>query len=130
MNKHVCRTIYQHRKFQAIFKTFESAINLKKIDLILYSIRRPFFNTTISAITSFETIKAPTSFPGFPPTSPYGAMLRSERERHPGWVFSRGPRTKLIPRKESFVSQFFCLVHFHRSRNNRKGKTDLLSLQL
>ena len=56
--------------------------------------------------------------------------LRSERERHPGWVWSRGPRTKLIPREESFVSQFFCLVRFHRSRNDRKGKTDLLSFQL
>ena len=53
-----------------------------------------------------------------------------ERERHPGWVWSRGPRTKLIPREESFVSKFFGLVRFHRSRNERKGKTDLLSLQL
>ena len=50
--------------------------------------------------------------------------------RDPGWVWSRGPRTKLIPREESFVSQFFCLVRFHRSRNDRKGKADLLSLQL
>ena len=56
--------------------------------------------------------------------------LRSGRERDPGWVWSRGPRTKLIPREESFVSQFFCLVRFHHSRNDRKGKTDLLSLQL
>ena len=38
--------------------------------------------------------------------------------------------TKLSPMEESFVSQFFCLVRFHRSRNDRKGKTDLLSLQL
>ena len=57
-----------------------------------------------------------------------------ERERDPGWVWSRDPRTKLIPREESFVSQFFCLVRFHRSRqgsrSDRKGKTDLLSLQL
>ena len=30
--------------------------------------------------------------------------LRSERERDPGWVWSRGPRTKLIPMEESFVS--------------------------
>ena len=30
-----------------------------------------------------------------------------ERERDPGWVWSRGPRTKLIPSEESFVSQFF-----------------------
>ena len=56
--------------------------------------------------------------------------LRSGRERDPGWVWSRGPRTKLIPREESIVSRFFCLVRFHRSRNDRKGKTDLLSLQL
>ena len=27
-------------------------------------------------------------------------------------------------------SFFFCLVRFHRSRNDRKGKTDFLSLQL
>ena len=53
----------------------------------------------------------------------------TERERDPGWVWSRGPTTKLIPREESFVTQFFCLVRFHRSRNDRKGKTDLLSLQ-
>ena len=54
----------------------------------------------------------------------------SALKRDPGWVWSRGPRTKLIPREESFVSQFFCLVRFHRSRNDRKGKTDLLSFQL
>ena len=53
-----------------------------------------------------------------------------ERERDPGWVWSRGPRTKLIPREESFVLNFFVKVRFHRSRNDRKGKTDLLSLQL
>ena len=60
MNEHVCKTIYQHRRFQAILKTFQSAINLKK-KLIWYqtcSIRRPFFNTTTSAITSFETLRA------------------------------------------------------------------------
>ena len=57
-----------------------------------------------------------TSFPGFSPTRPFGA-----RERERPW---------LVPREESFVSQFFCLVRFHRSRNDRKGKTDLLSLQL
>ena len=67
-----------------------------------------------------------TSFPGFSPTR----SLRSERERDPGWVWSRGPRKKLIPREESFVSHFFCLVRFHRSCNDRKGKTDLLSFQL
>ena len=32
--------------------------------------------------------------------------LQSERERDPGWVWSRGHRTKLIPREESFVSQY------------------------
>ena len=54
-----------------------------------------------------------------------------ERERDPGQVWSRGSRTKLIPREESFVSQlFFCLVRFHRSHNDRKGEIDLLSLQL
>ena len=33
--------------------------------------------------------------------------LKSERERDPGWVWSRGPRTKLILREESFVPQIF-----------------------
>ena len=32
--------------------------------------------------------------------------LRSERQRDPGWVWSRGSRTNKIPREESFVSQF------------------------
>ena len=53
-----------------------------------------------------------------------------ERERDPDWVWSHGSRTKLILRKESFVSQFFCPVRFHCSHNDRKGKIDLLSLQL
>ena len=44
-----------------------------------------------------------TSFPGFSPIRHYGAR---ERERDPGWVWSRGSRTKLILREESFVSQF------------------------
>ena len=48
--------------------------------------------------------------------------VRSGRERDPDLVWSRGPRTKLIPREESFVSQLFCLVRFHRSRNNRKAR--------
>ena len=61
--------------------------------------------------------------------------LRSERERErerdPGWVWSRGSSANLlIPREEPFVSQFFCLVRFHRSHNDRKSKIDLLSLQL
>ena len=55
---------------------------------------------------------------------PYGA-----RE----WGWSHGSRTKLIVREESFVSQLFirnfCLVCPHRSRNDRKSKVDLLSLQ-
>ena len=72
-----------------------------------------------------------TSFPGFSPTRPYGARERErERERDPDWVWSHGSRTKLILRKESFVSQFFCPVRFHCSHNDRKGKIDLLSLQL
>ena len=29
-----------------------------------------------------------------------------ERERDPGWVWSHGHRKKLIPREESFVSQY------------------------
>ena len=54
----------------------------------------------------------------------------SERARDPGWFWSRGSRTKLIPREESFVSQLFCLARFHCSQNDRKSKIDLLTLQL
>ena len=32
--------------------------------------------------------------------------LRSDREKDPGWVCSRGSRAKLILREEPFVSQF------------------------
>ena len=41
-----------------------------------------------------------TSFPGFSPTR------QSDREKDPGWVCSRGFRTKLILREEPFVPQF------------------------
>ena len=43
--------------------------------------------------------------------------LRSERERDPGKRWSRGSRTKLILREESFVSHCFCLVYSQRSRH-------------
>ena len=47
--------------------------------------------------------------------------LRSKRETDPCWVWSRGSKTKLILREESFVSQILCLVHamiarFHKSK--------------
>ena len=35
-----------------------------------------------------------------------------ERERHPGWIWSHVSRTKLILRKESFVSQFCAWLVF------------------
>ena len=54
--------------------------------------------------------------------------LRSERERDPGKRWSRGSRTKLILREESFVSRFFCLVYSQRSRSDRNSKIDLLTL--
>ena len=101
----------------------------------------------------FENIFARIShskrdFNGFPDSSvflgqdfgqprPQGSLLpvpterERERERDPGWVWSRGSSANLlIPREEPFVSQFFCLVRFHRSHNDRKSKIDLLSLQL
>ena len=54
--------------------------------------------------------------------------LRSERERDPGKRRSRGSRTKLILREESFVSHFFCLVYSQHSRSDRNSKIDLLTL--
>ena len=43
-----------------------------------------------------------TSFPGFSPTRP----TERERMRDPGKRWSRGSRTKLFLREESFVSHF------------------------
>ena len=43
-----------------------------------------------------------TSFPGFSPTRP----TKRERERDPGKRWSRGFRTKLFLKEESFVSHF------------------------
>ena len=46
----------------------------------------------------------------------HGSLLpvpaERERERDPGWVWSRGSRTKLIPMEESFVSQIFFVWFF------------------
>ena len=62
--------------------------------------------------------------------------LRSEREREreretlDGFGHVAPAQNLLIPREEPFVSQFFCLVRFLRSHNDRKSKIDLLSLQL
>ena len=58
--------------------------------------------------------------------------LRSERERETlvGFGLVAPAQNLLIPREEPFVSQFFCLVRFLRSLNDRKSKIDLLSLQL
>ena len=61
-------------------------------DIILQSAQK---NTSTQTIT--------TSFPGFSPTRP----LERERERDPGKRWSRGSRTKLFLREESFVSHFF-----------------------
>ena len=52
--------------------------------------------------------------------------LRSERERDPGKRWSRGFRTKLFLREESFVSHFFC--HVYSPRSDRNSKIDLLTL--
>ena len=60
---------------------------------------------------------------------PYGARER-ERETLVGFGHVAPAQNLLIPREEPFVSQFFCLVRFHRSHNDRKSKIDLLSLQL
>ena len=74
------------------------------------------------AVSRFSriTIAKVTSFPGFSRTRPYEERERergrererrreAERDTHPGWVWSRGSRTKLILREESFVSQFCVL---------------------
>ena len=53
-----------------------------------------------------------------------------ERETLVGFGHVAPAQNLLIPREEPFVSQFFCLVRFHRSHNDRKSKIDLLSLQL
>ena len=58
----------------------------------------------------------------------YPPYRASKRERDPGKRWSRGSRTKLILREESFVSRFFCLVYSQRSRSDRNSKIDLLTL--
>ena len=71
-----------------------------------------------------QTALSATSFPGLPPTRP----TERERERDPGKRWSRGSRTKLILREESFVSHFFCPVYSQRSRSDRNSKIDFLTL--
>ena len=71
---------------------------------------------------------SPTSFPGFSATRPYGVRER-EREKGPGWVWSRGSGRKLILREESFSLSIFCLVHI-TIEGVGKSKIDLLTLQL
>ena len=86
-------------------------------------------------------------FNGFPDSSvflgqdfgqprPQGSLLpvpterERERETLVGFGHVAPAQNLLIPREEPFVSQFFCLVRFLRSHNDRKSKIDLLSLQL
>ena len=64
---------------------------------------------TIIHLCRSSSIFYSTSFPEFSPTHLYEA---SERERDPGWVWSRMPRAKLILREEFFVSQFFVFFSF------------------
>ena len=43
------------------------------------------------------------------------------REKDPGWVWSRGSRTKLILREESFVSQF-CVLFTQWSQGSTRAR--------
>ena len=85
----------------------------------------PIGTVEVKVLTSQAHVFA-TSFPGFSPTHP---MERArERERDPEKRWSRGSRTKLTLREESFVSHFLCLVYLQRSHSDRNSKIDLPTL--
>ena len=55
----------------------------------------------------------------------------AERERERPWLgLVTWSQNKINSEGGVLCLSIFCLVRFHRSRNDRKGKTDLLSLQL
>ena len=56
-------------------------------------------------MTVGDSLQDTTSFPGFSPARP--TERERERERDPGKRWSRGSRTKLFLREESFVSHSF-----------------------
>ena len=90
------------------FRNFDSVVSIDVIRMKSY-LDSLFDPTCVSVRVTIDKLDQPRS---------QGSLLsvptERERERDPGWVWSRGPRTKLIPREESFVSQFLCLVRFHR----------------
>ena len=104
----------------AIFLDLRKALNVVHLDLLVIKLK--MYGCTTSALLWLKSylsdrrqcsnikgtlsdtgVLRSTSFPGFSPTG----LTERERERDPGKRWSRGSRTKLILREESFVSHFF-----------------------